>query len=96
MIESLTEQVAELFRDIDRAREETLQATAAHAKYREHHETSTAAAGDMEQYLGSVAYELERANAVLKEMEAKVLQAEKIIATKDEEIQRLKGVHTAA
>jgi hypothetical protein len=96
MIESLTQQVAELFSEVDRAREESLQATAAHAKYREQQEVSSAAAGDMEQYLGSVAYELERANAVLKEMEAKVLQAEKIIASKDEEIQRLRGVHSAA
>jgi hypothetical protein len=89
MIESLSQQVAELHGELDRAREDSLQATAAHAKYREQSESSESAAASMQQYLASVAYELERANAVLKDMETKIQQAEKIVAAKDAEIQRL-------
>jgi predicted nucleic acid-binding Zn-ribbon protein len=95
IIESLSHQVAELYKEVDRAREDALQATAAHAKYREQQGPSSAAAADMEQYLASVAYELERANAVLKEMEAKVNQAEKLAVAKDEEIQRLTDEYTS-
>jgi hypothetical protein len=89
IIESLSQQIAELYKEVDRAREDALQATAAHAKFREQQGPSTAAAADTEQYLASVAYELERANAVLKEMEAKVNQAEKLATAKDAELQRL-------
>jgi hypothetical protein len=89
MIESLSQQVSELHAELDRAREDSLQATAAHAKYREQNETAEAAAISMKQYLASVAYELERANALLKDMETKVQQAEKVAAAKDAEIQRL-------
>lgn len=89
LIDSLSQQVAELYKEIDRARDDALQATAAHAKYREQNVSSEAAAKSMQQYLESVAYELERANAVLKEMETKAHQTEKAFATKDAEIQRL-------
>jgi len=89
MIESLTQQVAELFSQVDQARSDALQATAEHAKYREQKETAEAANSATEEYLGTVAYELERANAVLKEMEGKLQCAEKAIATKDTEINRL-------
>jgi predicted nucleic acid-binding Zn-ribbon protein len=89
MIESLSNQVSELYSELDRAREDSLQATAAHAKYRTQNESSEAAATAMQQYLASVAYELERANAVLKEMEGKIQNFEKMVAARDAEIQRL-------
>jgi len=94
IIESLSKQVAELYAELDRAREDTLQATASHAKYREQNAASDAAATSMQQYLASVAYELERANAVLKDMEAKVQNTEKIAASKDAEIERLQQEQT--
>jgi predicted nucleic acid-binding Zn-ribbon protein len=89
MIESLSTQVAELYTELDRVREDGLQATAAHAKYRTQIESSETAATQMQQYLASVAYELERANAVLKEMEAKTQNLEKTVTARDAEIQRL-------
>jgi hypothetical protein len=94
IIESLSQQIAELYAEVDSAREDALQATASHAKLREQQEPTVTAAADMEQYLASVAYELERANAVLKEMEVKVQQAEKLAMAKDAEIQRLTQEHS--
>jgi hypothetical protein len=94
IIESLSKQVAELYAEVDRAREDTLQATAAYAKYREQNASSDATASSMQQYLASVAYELERANVVLKDLEGKVQHADRIVTSRDAEIQRLQQEQT--
>lgn len=89
LIDSLTQQVAELFVELDKARDDSLQATAAHAKYRKENEAAAEAAASTQQYLESVAYELERANALLKEMEAKSQHTEKVLFAKDTDLQRI-------
>lgn len=89
LIDSLTQQVAELFVELDKARDDSLQATAAHAKYRKENEAAAEAAASTQQYLESVAYELERANALLKEMEAKSQHTEKLLLAKDTDLQRI-------
>jgi hypothetical protein len=90
MIDALSHQVSELYNELDRAREDALQATAAHARYREQNESSEASAASMQQYLASIAHELERANALLKEMEAKAQETEAAFAVKEAETERLK------
>lgn len=93
MIDALSHQVTELYHELDRARDETLEATAAQAKYRDQADAAATAAVSMQEYLASVAYELERANAVLKELEAKAHHAESALAAKDVEIAQLAHEH---